>query len=35
MEAKYEAKNLDKGPAFGIKQGKPISLPKGNPPINR
>ena len=35
MEAKYESKSLDKGPSFGLKQGKSISLPKGNPPINR
>ena len=35
MEAKYENKSLDKGPAFGLKQGKSMPLPKGNPPINR
>ena len=35
MEAKYEQKSLDKGPAFGRKQGNSISLPKGNPPINK
>ena len=35
MEAKYENKNLVKGPAFGAKSGKSMPLPKGNPPINR
>ena len=35
MEAKYENKSLDKGPSFGMKQGKSINLPKGNPPINK
>ena len=35
MEAKYKNKKLDKGPAFGMKQGKSINLPKGNAPINR
>ena len=35
MEAKYENKSLDKGPAFGMKQGKSINLPKGNPLINK
>lgn len=35
MEAKYEDKALDKGPSFGLKQGKSMPLPKGNPPINK
>lgn len=35
MEAKYESKNLDRGPSFGNRMGKSMPLPKGNPPINK
>ena len=35
MEAKYENKSLAKEDSFGLKQGKGINLPKGNPPINK
>ena len=35
MEAQYQNKKLDSGPSFGMKQGKSMPLPKGNPPINK
>ena len=36
MGAEYQKKDLaQSSESFGLKQGKSISLPKGNPPINK